>query len=231
MWKDFRRGILQGIPIFLGYLSVSFGIGILAIQAGMTVAESVLLSAANLTSAGQAAGIEVIAAGGTLIEIILTQLVINLRYALMSLSLSQKLAPETGTGKRLAISYGITDEIFAVSYGQPRVVTPSFMAGLIMISALGWVLGTALGAVAGALLPASVTSALGIMLYGMFIAIFLPAAKRDRRVLCVVAIAIGISLLMRYVFDFISSGFAVILCALIASVIGALLFPISEEET
>ena len=231
MWKDFRRGILQGIPIFLGYLSVSFGIGILAIQAGMTVAESVLLSAANLTSAGQAAGIEVIAAGGTLLEIILTQLVINLRYALMSLSLSQKLAPETGTGKRLAISYGITDEIFAVSYGQPRVVTPSFMAGLIMISALGWVLGTALGAVAGALLPASVTSALGIMLYGMFIAIFLPAAKRDRRVLCVVAIAIGISLLMRYVFDFISSGFAVILCALIASVIGALLFPISEEET
>ncbi|MBR2189441.1 MAG: AzlC family ABC transporter permease [Eubacterium sp.] len=229
MFKEMREGALAGIPIALGYLSVSFGIGIMAVGAGFSILEAVILSAANLTSAGQVAGIEIIAAAGTVIEIIASQFVINLRYALMAISLSQRLDESFGTPQRLLVSYGITDEIFAVAYARKKKVTPAFMAGLILISGAGWVLGTLLGAAAGEILPVAVTNALGIMLYGMFIAIVVPVLKENRHVLYVAAAAIALSLLFRYVITGISSGFSVIICAVGASVFGALLFPIDGE--
>ena len=229
MFKEMREGALAGIPIALGYLSVSFGIGIMAVGAGFSILEAVILSAANLTSAGQVAGIEIIAAAGTVIEIIASQFVINLRYALMAISLSQRLDESFGTPQRLLVSYGITDEIFAVAYARKKKVTPAFMAGLILISGAGWVLGTLLGAAAGEILPVAVTNALGIMLYGMFIAIVVPVLKENRHVLYVAAAAIALSLLFRYVITCISSGFSVIICAVGASVFGALLFPIDGE--
>ena len=228
--RAFKRGAADGFPICLGYLSVSFGIGLLAMKADMTVAQAVILSLTNLTSAGQAAGIEIIAAGGTLLEIALTQFVINLRYALMALSLSQKVDRSFGTPQRLLASYGITDEVFGVSSAFEGKLQPAYMYGMILVATAGWVAGTLFGALAGEALPASVTNALGIMLYGMFIAIIIPAAKKDHKVFCVILVAVGLSLVFRYALPFITSGFAVIICALVSAVVGAVLFPVPDEE-
>ncbi len=229
MKTDLLKGAEHGIPIALGYLSVSFGFGIMAVRAGITPAQATAISLTNLTSAGQAAGIDVIASAGTLIEMALVQLTINLRYALMSLSLSQKLDKSKFTLlKRLIASYGITDEIFAVCSAQTQPLTPSYMYGMIAIAVLGWVGGTVLGAVAGTVLPESVTNAMGIVLYGMFIAIFIPPVRKHKSVLFTVAAAAGLSILFRYVFTGVSFGFAIIICAVIASAAAALLFPVDE---
>lgn len=230
MKSQFLKGMSHGVPIMLGYLSVSFGFGIMAVKAGLPVSAAVLISALNLTSAGQAAGVTIIAAGGTVIEMILTQLTINIRYALMALSLSQKLDKSFKLPQRLAVSYGITDEIFAVASAQPEKLSPLYMAGLILVSFIGWVSGTFLGAAAGQLLPKSLTDAMGIVLYGMFIAIIIPPSRKSKRVLTVVVIAAGISILFRYLITTVSGGFAVIISAVAASAAGALLFPVNDGE-
>ena len=229
--KHFLKGLIHGIPIFLGYLSVSFGFGILAVQSGLTLFEAAAVSLLDLTSAGQVAGVGIIAAGGSLVEMILAQLTINLRYSLMSLSLSQKLDESFNTPRRLIASYGITDEIFAVASSQPGKITPWYMYGLILISTAGWVLGTVLGAGAGALLPADITNALGLMLYGMFLAIILPPARKERGVLIAVITAAAISCIIYFLLPFISSGFSVMICAVISAVICALLFPVKDEDS
>lgn len=227
----FFRGLTQGIPICLGYLSVSFGFGIMANRVGLSVSEASLISLTNLTSAGQAAGVEVIATNGTLLEMALVQLTINIRYALMALSLSQKLDDRFTLPHRLLAAYGITDEIFGVCAAQPGKLHPSFMYGITCISTIGWVLGTFLGAAAGELLPPSLTAALGIVLYGMFIAIIVPPSRKSKSILCVVLIAAALSIVCRYLLPMISSGFAVILCAVAASVAGALFFPRKEDDS
>ncbi len=230
MNSQFRKGLLHGIPIALGYLSVSFGFGIMAVQKGLSVLEAVMISVTNLTSAGQAAGVDIIAASGTIFEMILTQLIINIRYSLMGISLSQKLDKSFTTPHRLAASFGITDEIFAVSSAQIHPVTPAYMYGLILISFLGWGTGTLLGAAAGEILPAMITEAMGIVLYGMFIAIIIPPSRKEKSILLVVAIAAVISILFKYVFTAISGGFAVIISACAAAAVGALLFPVKEAD-
>lgn len=229
--SPFVRGMIHGIPIALGYLSVSFGFGILAVRLGLPVLGTVAISLTNLTSAGQAAGVEIIAAAGTLLEMALTQFIINLRYALMGFSLSQKLDNTFTTSRRLLISFGITDEVFAVAVSQPGLLTSTYMMGLILPPILGWTTGTLLGAVAGQLLPTAVSNAMGLVLYGMFLAIILPPARKDKRVLFVVMVAAGFSVLFKYALPMVSGGFAVILSALIASVAAALLFPVEEEAT
>jgi len=226
----FRKGLYHGIPIALGYLSVSFGFGIMSVRLGLGVLDTVIISLTNLTSAGQAAGVGIIAAGGGLIEMIMTQLVINLRYALMALSLSQKLGEKFNTPRRMIVAFGITDEIFAVSSVQKGKIQPIYMYGLILISAVGWTLGTFLGAAAGSILPQMITDAMGLVLYGMFLAIIIPPARENKSVLFVVAVAAGISILFYYVFTFVSSGFAIIISAVGAALLGAWLFPIPNEE-
>ena len=231
MKGNFLRGMSHGIPICLGYLSVSFGFGILAVsKAGLSVFQASVISASNLTSAGQKAGIDVIAAAGTLIEMILLQLTINIRYSLMALSLSQKLDRRFTTPHRLLASYGITDEIFAVCSAQKTPLTPAYMYGMILISAIGWVTGTALGAAAGELLPLAVSKAMEIVLYGMFIAIIIPPAKKQHSVLFVVAMAAALSVIFRYALPMVSEGFAIIISAIAASAAAALIFPVKDEE-
>lgn len=220
----------HGIPIALGYLSVSFGFGIMAVKSGLSIFTAAAISITNLTSAGQAAGVDIIAAGGTLIEMALTQLVINIRYSLMAISLSQKLDSSFTTGRRLIASYGITDEIFAVASSQKGKITASYMYGLILISFLGWTAGTIMGASAGQLLPESVSNAMGIVLYGMFLAIIIPPSRKSKSILAVVVIAAVISVMFKYLFTAVSGGFAVIISAVAAAAAGALLFPISDEE-
>lgn len=230
MRLGFRRGLIHGVPIALGYFSVSFGFGIMAVRAGLSVFEAVCISMSNLTSAGQAAGVAIIAACGTYIEMAVTQLVINIRYALMGLSLSQKLDSSFNTGHRLAVSFGITDEIFAMASAQPSKLTPRYMYGLILISFLGWSGGTLLGAAAGSILPGAITDAMGIVLYGMFLAIIIPEAKRSRSVLFVIIMAAVCSTLLYYAVPALSSGFAVIISAVIAAAAAALIFPVQDEE-
>ncbi len=220
----------HGLPIALGYLSVSFAFGIKAVQCGLSAAASVITSAANLTSAGQAAGVDIIAAGGTLIEMVLVQLVINMRYSLMSLSLSQRLDKGFSLPHRLAASYGITDEIFAVCSAQRERLKPSYMYGMILVAFVGWVSGTAIGAAAGQLLPESINSAIGIVLYGMFLAIIVPPSKKQKSVLLVVTVSATLSIAFKLFLKSISAGFAVIICAAAAAALGAALFPVQDEE-
>lgn len=228
MKQDFLKGVRDGIPICLGYLSVSFGFGILATGLGISLLAAVGISLTNLTSAGQVAGVGIIAAGGSLIEMALTQFIINIRYSLMGISLSQKLDENFSTFHRLVASFGITDEIFAVAVSQ-KSVSPYYMYGLTVISSFGWVLGTFLGGAAGNLLPESVSSALGIVLYGMFLAIIIPPSKKSKGVLIAVLVAAALSIIFKYVLTSVSGGFAIIICAVLSAAICAVLFPVKEE--
>lgn len=230
MRSAFFRGMSHGIPIGLGYLSVSFGFGIMASRLGISALAAGIISLTNLTSAGQAAGIEIIAAAGGIIEMVLVQLTINLRYSLMALSLSQKLAPGFSTKHRLCASFGITDEIFAVCASQKEPLTPWYMYGMILVASIGWVTGTVLGASVGSIVPAGISAALGILLYGMFIAIIIPPAKKERSVLAVILTAAAMSVIIKFCFPGVSSGFSIIICGIGASALGALLFPVKDEE-
>lgn len=226
-----KAGLRDGIPIAVGYFSVSFTFGMLAVRDGIYPFHSVLISLLNLTSAGQFAGLTVIVSGASLLEMALTQLVINIRYALMSISLSQKLDSSVKSFQRMLIAYGNTDEIFAVASSKPGSVGSRYMYGLIALPVLGWVGGTLTGAVASTLLPAAVISALGVALYGMFIAIVVPVAKENREVLIVAGSALLFSTAFYYlpVLREISSGFTIIICTVAAAGIGAVLFPVKEE--
>lgn len=228
----FIKGILHGIPICLGYLAVSFSFGITSVSAGLSILETVFISMANVTSAGQLAGVPIIAASGSLIELASTQLVINLRYALMSVSLSQKLDGGVRLLDRFLIAFVNTDEVFAVSASQHGRLPKSYMYGLILTPFLGWTAGTALGAIAGNILPAVVISALGVAIYGMFVAIVVPSMKTHKPTALCVLVAIALSVLFYYtpVLKEVPSGFVIIICAVLASALFAFLRPIEVEK-
>lgn len=230
--KLFLKGLKHGVPICLGYFSVSFGFGIMAVSLGLDILPTVIISMTNLTSAGQAAGVQIIADNGSFAEMALTELVINLRYALMSIALSQKLDESFCIKNRLGVSFGITDEIFAVASSQKGKINAVYMYGMIFISFIGWVSGTFLGAFAGNILPEKISLSLGIILYGMFIAIILPALRKSKGVAVAVAFSCILSLILNLapVFDFISGGFAIIICAVASAAFAAAVFPVVEEE-
>jgi len=227
-----RQGLHDGLPIGLGYLSVSFGFGIAVVAKQLSPLFALLISMTNETSAGQLAGLEIIARSGGLIEMALCQLVINLRYALMGISLTQHVDSTFTTPWRMLLSFSITDEIYAVASTKPKKIGVTYFSGLAIPPYIGWALGTILGAVAGQLLPSVVSGALGIMLYGMFIAIIVPPARDHMGVLFAVLLATALSCVIYYVplFDFITSGFSVIICAVVVSAIAALLFPVKEQD-
>lgn len=228
--SEFKKGLKDGIPIALGYLSVSFSVGIMAVSGGLSVFQGALMSLTNVTSAGQFAGIKIIAAGGTVLELVLTQFIINLRYALMSLSLSQKLSEEMTLWQRLVVAFANTDEIFAVAMSHQKSLTFPYMVGLQSLPILGWTLGTILGAVAGGILPKPLGNALSVALYGMFVAVVVPVAKKARPVLFVVILAAALSSVIYYVpiFSGVSAGMSIIICTAVAAALGAVLFPVKE---
>lgn len=229
--KAFLRGLADGVPICLGYLSVSFAFGIFATEQGLSAPEAILISMTCLTSAGQLAAVPIITGGGSLISLALSQLVINMRYALMSISLTQKFGPDVRSLDRFWIAFGNTDEIFAVASGQKGPVSKWYMLGLILSPWVGWAGGTTVGALAGNILPEAVTSALGVAIYGMFVAIVVPEVKKDRSVAGCVAIAVALSCLLYYVPALKPlSGFSVIICSVAASALMAWLAPIKEES-
>ena len=221
------------MPVCVGYFSVSFGFGAMAVAQGLGIWQAILISATNLTSAGQFAGLTVIAASAAIMEMILTQLVINSRYALMSLALGQKFGPEVGTGKRLAAAFFNTDEVFALGMAREGKLTASYFTGAGTVAAIGWTAGTAMGAFAGSLLPPMIRAALGVMLYGMFIAIVVPQAREEKPLLLSLVLALVFSCLFAWVpgLNRVSAGLAIVICTVAAAAICALVFPVDEEAT
>ncbi len=227
-WIDeFKYGLRQGTPIALGYIPVSFTFGLIAVKGGLPVWIPILISLTNLTSAGQFAGTNLIISGATLFEITVTTFVINIRYLLMSLSLSQKITPQMPLYKKCAIAFGITDETFSVASMEKQDLTFAYMSGLITGPFIGWVLGTALGASICSVLPGSLQDSTGIALYAMFIALIIPNAKKSLAALTVVIIAISLSSIFTWVpyINQISEGWGIIIATMISCLIGAALFP------
>jgi predicted branched-subunit amino acid permease len=228
----FKQGVKNGLPIGLGYLSVSIAFGVKASLLQIPIWITVLISMTNLTSAGQLSGIEIIAGAGTIIEIILTQLVINSRYFLMSLTLTQKIDSTFNTKSKLLCSTFITDEIYAVASSRPQKINPKYVYGLALLPYIGWTVGTLIGATLGNFMPTFITSALGIALYAMFIAIVIPPAKKERGILFAVMLSTLISCAFYYIpyLNQISVGFATIISAVLTSLVIAYFFPIKEEN-
>ena len=228
---NYLSGLKDGSPIGLGYFAVSFSFGI-AGSNFLSWPLVTLISMTNLTSAGQFAGLQIMAdAAGTFIEMALATFFINLRYSLMAISLSQKVSPEFGTVKRLLLATGITDEIFAVAMSQKKV-TPIYFLGLMTLPYFGWSLGTMVGAICGEILPALVTNALGVALYGMFVAIVVPQMKVHMPTVFAVAVAVALSCAFKFFppLSGVSVGFAIIICALVASLLAAALFPMKNVD-
>jgi len=228
--SEFASGLSAGVPIALGYIPVSFGFGISAVNGGLSPLVATLISLTNVTSAGQVAGLDIIITAGSLIEMALTQLIINARYFMMSLTLSQKADSSFPLHARFISSFAITDEVFGVAASRKGMLSPRFMYGLILLPILGWTFGTMLGAVAGNILPEALKQALGIAIYGMFVAIVVPPARGDRGILLASIVAIAVSCAIAYLpfLRFITSGFSVIICALVASAVAAIFFPIGD---
>ncbi len=235
MKRQFFQGLRHGLPIGIGYFAVSFAFGIKAIVAGLDWIQAGLMSLTNVTSAGQFAALEVIEEAKTLtagiISIILTQFIINLRYALMGFSLNQKLDDSFTLTKRAIIAFGNTDEVFAVAVSRPHDVSFSYMLGLISLPIVGWTAGTVCGAIAGNILPGILVSALGIALYGMFVSIVMPEVRDKKSVMIVVLLAVALSLAFNYLplLKELQSGLAIVICTVVASLLGAALFPVERE--
>ncbi len=230
-WEQWRKGCRDGIPIALGYLAVSFSFGILALQSGLTVGQAVMVSVLNVTSAGQFASLGIISAAGSYVELALSQLIINLRYCLMSASLSQKVDRRAPFIHRFFMAYGVTDEIFALSASVEGPLSPYYTYGQMCVAIPGWALGTLLGAVAGNILPDRALSALGVALYAMFCAIIIPPARKSRTLMIVILTAMAASVLFAVVplLRDISSGTRVIILTLVIAAIAAKVKPVEEE--
>ena len=230
--KEFLAGVKGGIPIALGYLPVSFTFGLIAVSGGLPVWIACMISLTNLTSAGQFAGTSLIFAGAGYMEIAMTTLVINLRYMLMSLSLSQKIDKSVTLLDRMIFGYAVTDETFVVGSLREGKLRRPFLFGLITLPILGWNAGTLLGAGISSVLPAALQNAFGIALYGMFIALIIPTARDSANVLKIILMAVGMNCVLTYIpmFSWISSGFRIIISTIFGAGLGAVLFPKEYPE-
>lgn len=229
--ESFFEGLRDGIPIGTVYFTASLAFGIACISSGLNFWEAGFISLTNLTSAGQFAALGVIAGDGTYLEMMLTQLVINLRYMLMSLSLSQKMTDEESRKHRFLVAFGITDEIFGISIKRKGKISAFYNYGAMSVAIPGWVLGTVTGAVLGNILPDMILSALSIAIYAMFIGIIIPPAKSDRKLFYVIIFAMVLSLLFELLplLKNISSGFTIILVTVIVSSVAAIFAPVSDD--
>lgn len=231
--NEFRRGLIDGIPIGLAYVAVSFAFGISGASKGIPVWALTLISATCVTSAGQFAAIITMTAGGSLVELVLSQIIINLRYSIMSIAIGQKLSEKSTLWNRISMAFMVTDEIFAVSCAGRHEITPRYFYALMSnsmdqldhwnsfrmrrpIHSYPLILRKHLDAI-----------------YGMLIGIIIPPARQDKHITIVIILSMIVSLLFKYIkaLSFISSGFVIIICTLIAATFGAILFPVEEEET
>lgn len=228
----FKYGFKKAIPIALGYLTVSFAFGVMCVNNGLTPLVACIISATNLTSAGQMAGVELIVKNASYIEILLTVLLINVRYSLMSLSLTQKVDPNMSKLEKGIVAFGITDEIYALAITEDKTVNFKYMMGLISCSFLGWITGTFLGSMSATLFSERLLYAMNISLYAMLIAIVMPDARKDKNVLFVVLISISLSCLFKYIpfLNNIGDAFRIVASTIISCLIGALFLPRKDNN-
>lgn len=230
--KEFREGIRDGIPIAAGYFVVSFTLGIAMRNAGLTPLEGLFCSLLNNASAGEYAGITLIASGASYLETAVMTLIANARYLLMSCSLSQKISPDTALVHRLAIGFDVTDELFGISIARKGYLNPSFFYGAVSLALPAWAGGTMLGVIAGNLLPSALVSAFSAALYGMFLAIIIPEGRKNRVVLGLIVLSFVLSFLCSLLpwISSLSEGTRTILLTVLLSGGAALLFPHKEEH-
>lgn len=231
---QFARGMRDGIPIMLGYLAVAFTLGIAARNAGLTAFQSALASFTNHASAGEYVGFTLIAAGSSYIELALMEVVANARYLLMSCAMSQKLSPDTPLGHRLLIGYGLTDEIFGISMAQEGYLCPQYAYGAFAVAVSGWTLGSGLGVLMGNILPARVVSALSVGLYGMFLAVIVPPARRNRFLCGLIVVSMAASAGFAAVASLpllanLTEGMRIIILTVVISAAAAILHPVRDE--
>ena len=229
--KNYKEGLRDGVPIALGYLAVAFTLGIAARNFGIHAFPATIMSLTNFTSAGEFAALGIISAGAPYLEMVFSQAIINLRYLLMSCSLSQKFSPDTKLFHRFLVGYDVTDEICGVADSEPGLLNPFYNYGMMTLAIPGWALGTFLGVIMGNVLPAGIVSALSVGLYGMFIAIIIPPARKSR----ILAVLIAISMTASYIFSklplaAITPGIRTIILTVVIAGIAAVLFPVREEE-
>ena len=229
---EWKNGVKNGIPIAMGYFAVAFTFGILAKQAGLNPFEALLMSVTNLTSAGQFAGLTLIASAATIVEIAVTQLIINSRYFLMSFALSQKIDPKTPVFHRIFMAYGITDEVFGVSVAVPGKLNPYYVYGVMSAAVPGWALGTLFGVISGNILPERLISALSIALFGMLLAVIIPPAKANKIIAGLIVISMVLSLVFADlpILASISSGVKIIILTILIAGIAAFVFPVKENN-
>ena len=228
----FMEGVHDGVPIALGYFVVAFTLGILAKTAGLSAWQGFVTSAVNIASAGEYAGFTVIAAQAPYLEIAVLTLVANARYFLMAAALAQRFAPDTPLLHRLAVSFGVTDEVFGITVARGGTVTPYYNYGALAISVPAWSAGTSAGILAGGILPAAAVSALSVALYGMFVWVILPPAKKSRPIAGMVLASFLLSLAATYapLTSELSGGTRTIILTLLIAGVGAALFPVHEEQ-
>ena len=228
---QFKRGLFAGIPIALGYLSVSFTFGIICISYGFTWWQALIISMTCVTSAGQFSGINTMLHPGQYIDMLISQLTINVRYSFMSISLSQKVEEKFSGIWRWLFGFTVTDEIFAVAVSEDEVTRP-FFAGLSLLPYLGWAGGTLAGALLGNVLPDRLMQALGLAIYGMFVAICVPEMKKKKAVILAVLFSALLSTGFTYlpVLKNLSAGLSISICAVLSALVCAVLYPVETED-
>ncbi len=230
--QAFRDGMRDGFPIGLGYLAVSFSLGIAARNIGLDAFQAFLTSLLCNASAGEYAGISLIGASAAYIEVAVMTLIVNARYLLMSCAMSQRMNPKTGLFHRLVMSFYITDELFAVSIARPGYLNPYYTYGAVLTASPLWAIGTALGAIAGNLLPLRLVSAFSVALYGMFLAVIIPPARKNKILALIIVFCFAVSFAATYlpVISDISAGTRTIVITVVISSAAALIFPKKQDN-
>lgn len=227
-----REGILDGVPIALGYLAVSFSLGIAARKVGLDAVQGFFASLFNNASAGEYAGFAVIGAGGSLLEMAVVMLVANARYLLMSCSMAQRFSPDTPIIHRVLVGFDLTDELFGIAIARPGEVDPYYSYGAMVVALPGWAFGGMAGVIAGSVLPERVVSALSVALFGMFLAIIIPPARKSRVVAGLVLASFATSALFAWapLLSGLSEGVRTIILTVALSALAAALFPVDEKD-
>jgi len=230
--KWYKKGLRDGIPIALGYFAVSFTLGIVAKNAGLSAFQAILAAALTNASAGGYAGFTLISENASFLEMAITQFIVNARYLLMAAALSQKLDPKTSTLHRSLIAFDVTDEIFGISIGVKGALNPFYNYGAMTVSIPCWAAGTGLGVLMGNILPQSLVSALSVGLYGMFLAIIIPPARKNKVIagLVIISMALSFAFSKLPLISGISSGMRIIILTVLISLAAAVLFPVKDEE-
>ena len=229
----FRTGFRDGIPISLGYFAVAIAFGVATVGYGFPLWSPIVISLTNYTGSGQALGVQLLAvASTTLAELVVAMLIINIRYALMSVTVAQMLSPEVKFWQRFVLAFGMTDENFAVAVSRGREITFKYMLGVEVTAFAGWVGGTVVGALVGNFLPEVVMTAFRIALPAMFIAIVLPPCRVSKAAAFVVALSVAMSCAFFYIpgLSELSKGWVYVICGIVSAVVGALLFPLNDDD-